>query len=155
WARLPSGQDKGRLDDRSLATLILLDGDKAALKALEEKPATLGESYPANRYWPYRARAEHGSLSLLLKEIKDKWGSMVSVQKNGTIQEFWDVEQGSTGLMSHCAVAPLAAVVWGLFGFRPRLDKHKYEVGPRLGGLDHWEGTLHLPYGALHVRAWK
>lgn len=155
WARPPGERGSGHLDDRSLATLVLLDGDRQALNALEEKPKGLGESYPANRYWPYRARAELGSLALLLREVKDKWGGMVSVRKNGTVQEYWEAEEGSAAVMSHCAVAPLAAVIWGLFGLRARLDQNAFGIAPRLGGLESWEATLHLPAGALHVRAWK
>ena len=155
WARKPQDSDKGWLDDRSLSTMCLLRDDKASLKVLEEKAPNFGESYPANRYWPYRVRAEQGSLKKLFDEVKDKWGTMVSVQKNGTVQEFWDVTEGSTALMSHCAVAPLAAVIWGLFGLNARLDQDRYSINPRLGGLDHWEGTVHLGEHPLHIRAWK
>lgn len=155
WARKPDGSDPGWLDDRSLSTACLQRNDPASLKVLEDKAPNLGESYPANAYWPYRVRAEQGSLAKLFHEINDKWGSMVSVQKNGTVQEFWTVEEGTTALMSHCAVAPLAAVIWGLFGLHPRLDKGEYSINPRLGGLDHWEGTLHLGSRPLHIRAWK
>lgn len=155
WARPPTETDNGRLDDRSLSTVCLLRDDKEALRVLEEKSPLLGESYPANRYWPYRVRAAQGSLAKLFREITDEWATMVSVRKNGTVQEFWDAKEGTTALMSHCAVAPLAAVVWGLFGLEPRLHEGAYSIRPRLGGLAHWEGTLHLGDRPLHIRAWR
>lgn len=118
-----------------------------------EKPS-VGFSYPANAVWRYWALAKAGRIDVVLKEFREKWATMYSVQHNGTFQEFWDEKPGGQGLMSHCAVSPLILLHQGLLGLRPLAPGYKkLDIRPQLADIPALETTAYIPQGAIHFNS--
>jgi hypothetical protein len=148
-----------RFDDRSLATTVLYGlsptgGTEKMLDLLEERPENLGESYPANAVWRLRALAEHGREQTVIEELRTRWFGMHSVQRNHTIQEYWQDRLGGNAVQSHCAVAPLVVLQQGLLGVKPLAPGYRrFSVAPRLGNLDNVVCAFNTPFGLVQVSA--
>ena len=93
-----------RTCDRSLATAILFDqcpGNKtdAAVRMLADCPPEMGFSYPANAGWRLWALARGGRADVIVKDLRQRWATMDSVQLNNTLQEDWTAQPGQRPAM--------------------------------------------------------
>ncbi len=146
----------GRMDDRSLASALLFDqapaGANKMAQVLAERPENLGLSYPANTPWLYWALIKSGHLDSAVRDLKERWAGLPSVQLNGTLEEMWDIELGGIHLMSHCAAGPLAVLYQGILGLQPKKPGcSEYLIAPNLGGLESARIVAHLPQGRLEM----
>jgi alpha-L-rhamnosidase len=145
--------------DRSLANAVLFDqcpdGDTAAsLKALAECPKEMGLSYPANAGWRLWALAKGGRTDVIVKDLRERWATMVSVTLNNTIQESWKATPDTSSQWSHCALAPLYVTHQSLAGIRPTAPGFKkLEIFPQLADLETLELVAYTPEGPLHFDA--
>jgi hypothetical protein len=154
---LPWENEEGeeRMCDRSLATAVLFGlaprGETAPLvKALADRPPSLGVSYPANACWRYWALAEGGRTDIILRELRDRWATMPSVLLNNTLAEIWDAQPDSGDLWSHCAIVPLYVAVMSLAGIRPTAPGFtKCQLRPQTADLSSLELTARTVRGDI------
>jgi hypothetical protein len=153
-------EEKGpRLCDRSLATAILFDqcprGNTAAsLRALVERPAEMGVSYPANTCWRFWALAKLGRADIVIRELRERWATLKSVTLNNTLQEDWEVAPDSTGQWSHCPVVPIYATLADIAGIRPAAPGFaRCEIRPQLGDLEDLDVTYYTARGPIRFVA--
>jgi hypothetical protein len=150
------GTERGpRLDDRSLAMSVRYDqcpGDETepAVEALADPPDELGLSYPANAVWRYWALIDGGRTGVVLDELRTEWASMRSVRHNNTVQESWTADPDTADQWSHCAVAPLVAVIDGLVGLTPVEPGYEtFALRPRLADIPDLSCSLATPHGPI------
>lgn len=168
------------IDDRSLSHIVLLedlgyalspdaDEDQTLKKAAREqlialaltdpaetnkrdrKEGFLGFSYPANAVWRFWAYGAMRRNDLTLNELKIRWANLFSVLHNGTLQEMWNAEPGTTAQMSHCPVGPNIAMHRCLLGLR-MFNGRDGDLRPDLAGLQKFEITSYIPAGAIHFK---
>ncbi len=158
--RVNPGEPEPRYCDRSLSHLIWLHrhglqvvpNPQPSIAILTNQPKSLGMSYPANAVWRHWAWASLGRVDLILKEYRERWVPMYSVQTNGTIQEMWEVTPGTRSLMSHCAVSPSIMVHHAILGVGFEPDGSMY-VRPQLGDLNQVNLTSYTPDGQIRFSA--
>jgi alpha-L-rhamnosidase len=148
-----------RLCDRSLATAILYDqcpagNSAAALKALADCPPEMGFSYPANAGWRLWALAHGSRTDIVLKDLRERWATLPSVQLNNSLQEDWKAEPDSSSQWSHCPVAPLFVTHMSLAGIKPlEPGFRRCEIRPQLDTLEKLELTTHTVLGPIQFNA--
>jgi hypothetical protein len=146
-----------RLCDRSLATALLFNQCPGAafdrcLDALATLPAGMGLSYPANAGWRLWALAKGRRIDVVLREFRERWWPMESVQKNNTLQESWKALPDSSDLWSHCPVAPLYVMAMGVAGIQPLAPGwRKALIHPQPGDLTSLALTTETPQGQLSI----
>lgn len=159
---LPWLQEEGgavRYSDRALSMAILFDlcpdNDRTeCVRLLSERPQEVGFSYPCNAIWPLWALAKVGRMDIVLKDLRERWATMLSVVQNNTIQEFWQTEPDSWSQWSHCAVAPLIILYQGIAGIQPLTPGYEHvSVYPQLGDLEDVEFEVQTPAGGIHFKA--
>ncbi len=144
-----------RLCDRSLATAILFDQcpegqTKAALQALVDCPKHMGFSYPANANWRLWALGQMGRADVILKDLRERWATLDSVDLNNTLQEDWKVTPDSGSQWSHCPVAPLFVVYMSIAGIKPLEPGFtRCEIRPQLADLHELSLTARTVRGPL------
>lgn len=154
---LPWVSEEGtmRLSDRSLAMAVIHElcpgnDDQNVIQALENPPQNMGLSFPANAIWRLWALGKAGKSDTIIDEIKGRWFSMDSVQKNNTLQEHWHVEPDTRSQWSHCAVGPLFAVYNGLAGIQPiEPGALNVQIKPKPGKLHKLTLQYHTPSGKI------
>ena len=145
--------------DRSLATAILFDqcpgGDtRAAVIALADCPREMGLSYPANAGWRLWALAKAGRADVIVKDLRERWATMESVELNNTLQEGWKTQADGGYQWSHCCVAPLYIAYQGLAGIRPLLPGfERIEIRPQPADLDRLELVAQTVRGPVYFSA--
>ncbi len=154
WLR---SEGEERLCDRSLATAILFNqcpGNRfgACLEALSSAPPNMGLSYPANAGWRLWALAKGRRIDVVLREFRDRWWPMESVQKNNTLQENWTVRPDCGDIWSHCPVAPLYVTAMSIAGVQPLAPGwQRTLVQPQPGDLESLSLTTETPRGSLSL----
>jgi hypothetical protein len=113
-----------RTCDRSLATSVLYDFCpdgliEPAIAMLADPPPHLGLSYPANAIWRMWALAKGRRMDVILKDLRERWYAMDSVQENNTLQENWKARRDTHELWSHCPLGPLIIFHQGIVGVQP------------------------------------
>ena len=154
---LPWLEEEGapRMCDRSLATAILFDqcpGGKidAVLRTLVDCPKEMGFSYPANAGWRLWALGKGRRADIIVKDFRERWTKMESIDMNNTLQESWHAVPDSGDEWSHCPVAPLYVTTMSLAGIRPLLPGFKRcEIRPQPADLDLLELTVHSVRGPI------
>jgi hypothetical protein len=147
-----------RMCDRSLATAVLFDQcpqgrTDAVVRALAECPPEMGFSYPANAGWRLWALGKGGRADVIVKDFRERWATMESVQLNNTLQENWHAKPDSGDEWSHCPVAPLFVTTMSLAGINPLVPGFKRcEVRPQMADLDLLELTVHSVQGPIEFR---
>lgn len=163
---LPYAEEDGGIStsDRTLATALLYDycpdSPQNSVDALANPPAFLGKSYPNNMVWAYQALAKYRRTDAILRELKTLWYPMLSVQKNNTIQETFEVVSDSCCEMSHCALSPLLAPYEYFGGLRCEAEAFSaFSLSPCLGGLRELSFTARTSSGDIRFEAsggrWK
>jgi hypothetical protein len=148
-----------RLCDRSLATAILFDQCPGGLTgpsidALVNCPPTLGVSYPANACWRLWALGKARRPDPILKDLRTRWATMVSVKLNNTLQEDWEAKPDSGSQWSHCAVVPLYIAHMTLAGIKPlKPGGSLVEIRPLLGDLESLDLVSHTAQGPIRFTA--
>lgn len=148
-----------RLCDRSLATAVLFEQcpagrTKPSLKVLAECPAEMGFSYPCNAGWRLWALARGGCGDVVVKDLRERWAKMDSVQLNNTLQEDWHAPPDSGAQWSHCAVVPLYVLFQDIAGIRPTAPGFsRFQVRPQLGDLPSLELTAFTVRGPIAFSA--
>jgi hypothetical protein len=146
-----------RLCDRSLATAVLFDlcpggAARQCVETLAALPPSMGLSYPANAGWRLWALAKGRRIDVVLKELRERWWAMESVQKNNSLQESWKAFPDSGDLWSHCPVAPLYVTAMSIAGIQPlEPGWHKTLVYPQPGDLSSLALTTETPQGPLSI----
>jgi hypothetical protein len=144
-----------RLCDRSLATAILFDQcphgqTDTVLRVLAECPPEMGFSYPANAGWRLWSLGKGGRSDVIVKEFRERWAKMESVESNNTLQEDWHAKPDSSSEWSHCPVAPLYVTTMSLAGINPLVPGFKRcEIRPQMADLDLLELTVHSVQGPI------
>ena len=100
-----------RMCDRSLATAVLFDQcpqgrTDAVLRVLADCPPEMGFSYPANAGWRLWALGKGGRADVIVKEFRERWANMESVQLNNTLQEDWHAKPDSGSMSGAIAPSP-------------------------------------------------
>lgn len=148
-----------RLHDRTLGTAVLYDqcpsGDvHAAVKAMVELPAHMGQSYPANANWRLWALAKVGRGDVLLADLREHWAKMDSVLLNNTLAEEWHPQPDSGSQWSHCPLVPLYVTYMNIAGIRPvEPGFARAEIRPQLGDLASLRLTVPTVRGPIEFEA--
>lgn len=148
-----------RTSDRTLGMSVLFEqcpggAISEALRQLEECPAEMGFSYPANAIWRLRALAGAGSINAYLDDVRNRWGALPSVWENNALQEQWVARYDSTSQWSHCAVSPLIVWYQGLAGLQPlEPGFSRYRIRPQLGNLAKVRFQAWTPHGPIGFAA--
>jgi len=148
-----------RMCDRSLATALLFDqcpGNSIArcLDALATVPGSMGLSYPANAGWRLWALAKGRRIDVVLRELRERWWPMESVQKNNSLQENWKATPDSGDLWSHCPIAPLYVMAMSVAGVQPLAPSwRKILIHPQPGDLTSLDLTTETPHGPFSLSA--
>jgi hypothetical protein len=144
-----------RMCDRSLATAVLFDQcphgrTDAVLHVLAECPPEMGFSYPANAGWRLWALGKGGRADVIVKEFRERWTKLESVELNNTLQEDWQAKPDSGSEWSHCPVAPLYVTTMSLAGINPLAPGFKRcQIRPQLADLELLELTVHSVRGPI------
>jgi hypothetical protein len=158
---LPWVTEEGRLRmcDRSLATAVLFDqcphgNTDAVLRVLADCPPEMGFSYPANAGWRLWALGKGGRADIIVKDFRERWAQMESVQLNNTLQEDWHAKPDSGSEWSHCPVAPLYVTTMSLAGINPLAPGfRRCEVRPQQADLDLLQLTVHSVQGPIEFHS--
>jgi len=151
-----SQEQEIRIHDRTLSTSVLYDQCPegqihTALEAMRTCPANMGFSYPPNAGWRLWALAKGGDIGVVIDDLRNRWGSMVSVHTNNTLSELWKVAPDTRNQYSHCAVAPLYVFVMSIVGLKPLEPAYReFELRPQLGDLEGVDVTIHTIKGPVH-----
>ncbi|MDD6209696.1 MAG: alpha-L-rhamnosidase, partial [Bacteroidales bacterium] len=144
-----------RYCDRSLSLALLYhlcpnDDTERSLDILANMPRELGTGYPCNSVWHYWALAENGRMDVVIGELKEKWGKMLSVWENNTLQEFFHSTHDNNSQWSHCPVAPLVMLYQGVAGAKP-LDTggNRYRIWPQPDILTYVKFPIHTQNGII------
>jgi alpha-L-rhamnosidase len=149
-------ENEMRICDRSLATAILFNQcpqqqTENSVKALRDVPAYMGISYPANTNWRYWALSKAGD-DTLIKEIREKWSAMPSVNLNNTLSEDWNPQPDSNAIWSHCPLSPLFGMHMCVAGIRPlKPGFSEIEIKPILGDIEKLDITTYTTLGELKL----
>jgi hypothetical protein len=150
-----ASEEGPRYCDRALSTAILYGQTPrgqsgAAARMLEECPAEMGLSYPANAGWRLWALAETGRADAVVKELETRWAAMDSVRLNNTIQEVWKVQPDTNRQWSHCGIVPLYVTYMSLAGIQPlEPGFRRCRIRPQPASLELLELTAHTVRGAI------
>jgi alpha-L-rhamnosidase len=152
-----AAEHEQRMCDRSLATALLFDqcpGNATArcLDALATVPQNMGLSYPANAGWRLWALAKGRRIDVVLRELRERWWPMESVQKNNSLSENWRVTPDSGDIWSHCPVAPLYVTAMSIAGVQPIAPGwRRILIHPQPGDLTSLDLTTETPHGPLSL----
>ncbi len=102
------------------------------------------------RLW---ALAKAGRADVVVKDLRERWAPLPSVQLNNTLQEFWHLRPDSTdGDWSHSCPVPLYVSYMSLAGIRPiEPGFARCEIRPQLADLDFLELTAFTVKGPLGI----
>ncbi len=160
-ANLPWERKEGRprTCDRSLATALLFGfypsvQRAASIQSLADCPPEMGYSYPANAIWRLQALARFGRMDVVLRELREVWATLPSVQWNNTLQEDWHATPDSNSEWSHCPMAPLSLLLFHIAGFQPLVPGwSETRIAPLLGDLGALSLACHTPHGIIEFRS--
>ncbi len=61
-----------------------------------EKPrCTVGFSFPANGGWRHWALSRYGRADAIVRDLRERWASMISLKENGTFSEDWEPKRNN------------------------------------------------------------
>lgn len=144
-----------RYSDMTLGRSIVFDqcpGNATArsLDLLVEQPKEMGKGYPPHVCWRLWALAKGGRADAILRELREVWTPLPSVQLNNTISEFFNAPPDSMGQWSHAAVVPLYIATMSLAGIRPVEPGYaRYEIRPQLADLPDLKLDVTTPHGLI------
>jgi hypothetical protein len=124
------------------------------IEILTTSPKTLGIGYPVNSCWRHWAWTRLGRVDLVLKELREVWTQMYSVKNNGTIQEMWNIQPGTTSMMSHCGVIPNLDMHTAIFGLGHTPEGEIF-IRPQLSDLESIEIGSTTQHGFVSLKAVK
>ncbi len=168
---LPRVRNDGelRLHERTLAMALLYGlcppgQERAAVNVLADLPtgsngpvfvlktprSKAGFSFPANGGWRLWALSRYGRADAVVRDLRERWATMVSLTENGTFSEDWEPRRNSVW----CQNGPVILyVLYGdILGVQPTAPGFRaFDVRPQPGGLDSVAGTVHSPAGPIRV----
>jgi hypothetical protein len=117
------------------------------------RPAgVMGFSHPGNAAWRLWALSRYGRAETVVRDLRERYGSMKSVRWNNTLSEEWVPTPGGGSAWCQNYTAPLLILYGDILGLRPTAPGFaEFDVRPQLGGLDWIEGTVHTVKGPLRV----
>ena len=170
---LPRVRDDGehRLHELTLSLALLYgvvpEGEESHILDLLASPSTkrtesfypvsrpagvMGFSHPGNAAWRLLALSRYGRAEAVVRDLRERYGSMKSVRLNNTLSEEWYPTPGGGGAWCQNYTAPLFVLYGDILGLRPTAPGFaEFDVRPQLGGLDWIEGTVHTVKGPLRV----
>jgi hypothetical protein len=155
---LPWLDGKGiRTHDRTLATAVLFDqcpnhDVDASVRTMVECPPEMGFSYPACAGWRLWALGKAGRGDVIVKDLRERWAKMPSIQLNNTLAEDWESQPDSWAQWSHCAVAPVYALYMSVAGIRPLEPGFaRCEIRPQLADLRQIDLTANTVRGPIRL----
>lgn len=122
------------------------------VELLEKKPKNVGiDNSTEPVAWGWWALAKGGRPDVVVKEIREVFGTLPSVLLNNTIQEFYKGQKPDKGSnWSHACCAPLYVATMSLAGIRPlEAAWRRYEIRPQLADLPDLALTVHTPHGPI------
>lgn len=123
-----------------------------SVELLAKKPKNVGiDNSTEPVAWGWWALAKGGRPEVVVKELREVYGTMPSVLLNNTIQEFYKGQKPDKGSnWSHECCAPIYVAVMSLAGIRLLEPVFKrYEVRPQLADLPDLALTVHTPHGPI------
>jgi len=123
-----------------------------SVELLAKKPKNVGiDNSTEPVAWGWWALAKGGRPEVVVKELREVYGTMPSVLLNKTIQEFYKGQKpDSRSNWSHECCAPIYVAVMSLAGIRllePAFQR--YEIRPQLADLPDLALTVHTPHGPI------
>ena len=112
-------------------------------------PVRIGYSYPPNAVWRFRALMNCGKSGKVLELLKE-WAQQVSVRVNNTLSECWDPLPDAAWEWSHCPVAPLDSLYYGLAGIHPlSAGFREMMIAPNCEGWEDISFSIFIPQGKI------
>lgn len=150
--------EKGkRYCDKSLAMAIMYDlnpnkNNQKSYEILKNRPSEMGRSYVTNAFWRYWALGKMGDVTEHLKEFRNEWINMPSVNLNNTMAEWMNVKPDCNHQWSHAAIAPMVAMHMDFAGITPTSPGFtNYEIKPNFGDLKEFKIGCGTPYGEIMI----
>lgn len=124
-----------------------------SVELLATKPKNVGiDNSTEPVAWGWWALAKGGRADVVVKELREVFGTMPSVLLNNGIEEFYGGSKrpDSTMVWSFASVAPIYVAVMSLAGIRLLEPAFKrYEIRPQLADLPDLALTVHTPHGPI------
>jgi alpha-L-rhamnosidase len=150
YGLFPKGREKIAVD--LLANLPA--SSSGPIFPLENPPAGVGFSFPANAGWRLWALGLFGRGDAIVKDLRERWAQMPSLAQTNTFSENWEPRLSESGDV-WCQNAPVVLyVLYGnVLGVWPTAPGFaEFDVRPQLGDLNWIEGTVHSPKGPIRLR---
>jgi hypothetical protein len=150
YGAVPDGEEGPTLD----LLAALPTRSSGPIFHLEKPRLEMGFSYPLNACWRLWALSRFSRSDAVVRDLRERWGSMRSLILNNTFSEDWEPKYSDTGNV-WCQNGPV--VIYTLYGdilgIRPTAPGFlEFDVRPQPGGLEWIEGTVHSPAGPIHLR---
>jgi hypothetical protein len=124
-----------------------------SVELLATKPKNVGiDNSTEPVAWGWWALAKGGRADVVVKELREVYGTMPSVLLNNGIEDFYGGSKrpDSTMVWSFATVAPIYVAVMSLAGIRLLEPAFKrYEIRPQLADLPDLALTVHTPHGPI------
>ncbi len=124
-----------------------------SVELLATKPKTVGiDNSTEPVAWGWWALAKGGRPDVVVKELREVYGTMNSVRLNNSIEEFYggSKKPDTPNNWSHICCAPIYVAVMSLAGIRLLEPAFKrYEIRPQLADLPDLALTVHTPHGPI------
>jgi hypothetical protein len=124
-----------------------------SVELLAKKPKNVGiDNSTEPVAWGWWALAKGGRPDVVVKELREVYGTMNSVLLNNSIEEFYggSKKPDTAQNWSHACCAPIYVAVMSLAGIRLLEPAFKrYEIRPQLADLPDLALTVHTPHGPI------
>lgn len=124
-----------------------------SVELLATKPKNVGiDNSTEPVAWGWWALAKGGRSDVVVKELREVYGTMNSVRLNNSIEEFYggSKKPDTPNNWSHICCAPIYVAVMSLAGIRLLEPAFKrYEIRPQLADLPDLALTVHTPHGPI------
>ena len=124
-----------------------------SVELLATKPKNVGiDNSTEPVAWGWWALAKGGRPDVVVKELREVYGTMNSVRLNNSIEEFYggSKKPDTPNNWSHICCAPIYVAVMSLAGIRLLEPAFKrYEIRPQLADLPDLALTVHTPHGPI------
>lgn len=147
---IPAGQEQTTLD--------LLAGlpthESPPMFPLPGEKGVIGFSFTANTCWRYWALTRFGRGEAVVRDLEERWGSMISLAQNKTFSEWWHPRPSVKGeVWAQNTQVPIFLLYGHILGITPTQPAFaKFDVRPQRGSLRFIEGTAHSPSGGIRLR---
>ena len=129
---------------------ISLDERSVTIDELNQCPASMGFSYPANACWRLWALMHAGRAQEVIDDLRSRCYPLASVHENNSLQEDWVARPDTCSQWSHSPVSPILMVHGDIAGIKATAPGYKkVTIRPQLGDISSLSLVNHTPLGPI------